>query len=143
MLVGSNVGQMFLLNRAETVIGRFDACAGGGWQLEMRMGARVGHQRAEFTVFEPPARLTFLQYVLDADGNVASDPNNPDWPRRLLTEVTLTHADGGTDLRLVWTPHQCSEAEIACFAQSIGWLGKGWGAGMDVLATILEELAAA
>ena len=43
-------------------------------------------------------------------------------------------------MRLIWTPHEPSEAEIACFAGAVEGMGQGWGAGMDLLAEILEEL---
>jgi hypothetical protein len=43
-------------------------------------------------------------------------------------------------MRLTWTPHEASKAEIACFAAAVD--GKGWGAGMDLLADLLAELQA-
>jgi hypothetical protein len=43
-------------------------------------------------------------------------------------------------MRLTWVPHEASEAEIACFAAAIDGMGKGWGAGMKLLAELLAEL---
>jgi hypothetical protein len=43
-------------------------------------------------------------------------------------------------MRLVWQPHQATEAEIAFFAGAIAGMGKGWAAGMDALEKILAEL---
>ena len=45
-------------------------------------------------------------------------------------------------MRLTWVPHQSSEAEIACFAAAIDRMGKGWDAGMELLAKLLAELQA-
>ncbi len=63
-----------------------------------------------------------------------------DWPRILLTTVTFTEANGKTDLRLTWVPHEASEAEIACFENAIAGMDKGWASGMELLAKILAEL---
>jgi hypothetical protein len=41
---------------------------------------------------------------------------------------------------LTWVPHEASEAEIACFAAAIDRMGKGWNAGMELLAKLLAEL---
>lgn len=66
----------------------------------------------------------------------------PDWPRVLLTTVTFEESMGKTNMRLVWTPHEASEAEIACFAAAMDNMGKGWGMGMQVLEDLLAELQA-
>lgn len=65
-----------------------------------------------------------------------------DWPRVLLTVVTFEDHGGKTKMRLTWTPHEASEAEIAFFAAAMDGMGKGWGAGMEVLARLLVELQA-
>jgi hypothetical protein len=46
-------------------------------------------------------------------------------------------------MRLTWTPHEATEAEIACFAAAMDNMGKGWGAGMKLLDQLLVELKAA
>ena len=45
-------------------------------------------------------------------------------------------------MRLTWVPHEASEAEVACFAAAMDGLGKGWGAGMDLLEELLKEMQA-
>ncbi len=47
---------------------------------------------------------------------------------------------GAAALSLVWTPHEASAAECACFAGAIEGMGRGWGSGMDILAEILAEI---
>jgi hypothetical protein len=37
-------------------------------------------------------------------------------------------------------PHEASAAEIACFAAAIDGMGKGWEAGMKLLAELLSQL---
>ena len=113
---------------------------GGLWLVEMKWGETSKYERIEYTEVDPPARLVWLQSVADADFNAAPNPMMPDWPPVLLTVVTF-EADGDrTKLRLTWTPHDASEAELACFGSAIANLDKGWGAGMTVLEELLAEL---
>ena len=128
----------------ETVIHRFEAKPGGLWLTEMRMSGGSGYQKAEFLEVEAPRRLVCLQSTTDEAWRPASNPAMPDWPRVLRLEVALEPiGENRTALRLLWSPHEASEAEIACFAQAIANLGKGWGMGMDALAALLPELGAA
>lgn len=66
----------------------------------------------------------------------------PEWPRVLLTTATFEEERAQTRMRLTWTPHDASEAEIARFAATIDNMGKGWAAGMELLAELLAELQA-
>jgi uncharacterized protein YndB with AHSA1/START domain len=126
----------------ETIIHRLDVKPGGLWLNEMKMSGRSAYQRSEFTEVVEPERLVCLMSNTDADWNIAPNPMMADWPRVLLTTVTFAEIDGKTRLRLTWVPHEASAAEIACFAAAIDGMGKGWAAGMDLLAEILAELHA-
>jgi len=126
----------------ETVIHKLDVKPGGLWLNEMRMGGGSHYQRVEYTEVVAPERLVWLHSVSDGDWNIAANPMMPDWPRVLLTTVTFEESDGHTDVRLIWTPHEASKAEIACFAGAIAGLDKGWGKGMELLAELLAELQA-
>jgi uncharacterized protein YndB with AHSA1/START domain len=124
----------------ETIIHRLDVRPGGLWLNEMKMRGMSSFQRTEYLVVDKPNRLTCLMASADAQWNVAANPMMPDWPRVLLTEVTFAANEEGTHMRLVWTPHDATAAEIACFKQAIAGMGKGWGAGMVALTALLEEL---
>ena len=127
----------------ETIVHRLDVKPGGLWLNEMKWGGNSNYQRVEYTEVEPPARLVWLHSTSDADWNVTANPMMADWPRVLLTTVTLEEDDGGqTTMRLTWVPHEASEAEITCFAGALEGLDKGWGAGMALLAELLAELQA-
>ena len=130
---GPNVG---------TIVHRLDVKPGGFWFNEMKWGDKSNYERVEYTEVAPPERLVWLHSMADADWNVASNPMMPDWPRVLLTTVTLEEVGGKTKLRLTWVPHEASEAEIACFAAALEGLDKGWGAGMKILEELLAELQA-
>lgn len=126
--------------RVETTIHRHDLAPGGVCLCEMRWGGNSSYERMEFVEVTPPARLVWLHSVADADWKVQASPMMPDWPRVLLTTVTFEEADGRTNLRLTWVPHEASAAEIACFGAAIAGADKGWAAGMELLATLLVEL---
>ena len=126
--------------RAETVVHRLDLEPGGLWLLEMRMGGNSSFQRAEYTEVTAPERLVWLHSVSDADWNVIANPMLPNWPRVVRSTVTLEDDAPRTRMRFTWVPHEASEAEAAVFANAVGEMGKGWEAGMKLLADILTEL---
>ncbi len=125
----------------ETIIHRLDVKPGGEWITEMKWGENSNFQVMKYTEVDPPAKLVGLQSSTDAEGNIIASPMMADWPKVLPTTVTFEEAaDGKTDMRLTWAPHEASDAEIACFAGAIEGLGKGWTAGMELLAELLTEL---
>lgn len=126
----------------ETVIHELDVRVGGAWLNEMKMGERSGYQRCDYTEVVKPERLVMLMSTTDADWNLAPNPMMPDWPRVLLTTVTFEDAGSRTKMRLEWSPHEATDAEIACFAGAVENLGKGWGAGMAMLEEMLADLQA-
>jgi uncharacterized protein YndB with AHSA1/START domain len=126
--------------RAKTVVHRLELKPGGLSLIEMQWGGNSHYQRVEYTEVTPPKRLVWLHSSADADWNIITSPMMADWPRVLLTTVTFEHSGGQTALRLTWVPHEASETEIACFAAAIGRMGKGWEAGMELLADLLAEL---
>ena len=128
--------------RAETIVHRADLEPGGLWLVEMRMGGNSSFQRFECAEVTPPERLVWRQSVSDADWNVIANPMLPDWPRVVLSTVTLDGDGPRTRMRFTWAPHEASEAEAAVFANAVGEMGKGWEAGMKLLADILAELQA-
>jgi uncharacterized protein YndB with AHSA1/START domain len=126
----------------ETVVHKLDVRVGGAWLNEMKMGERSGYQRCDYTEVMKPERLVMLMSTTDADWNLAPNPMMPDWPAILLTTVTFEDAGSKTKMRLEWSPHEATDAEIACFAGAVENLGKGWGAGMVMLEEMLADLQA-
>ncbi|MCV6593648.1 MAG: SRPBCC domain-containing protein [Silicimonas sp.] len=124
----------------ETEIHAFEPRPGGLWKHEMRMGERSLYQRIEFIEVEAPDRLVMLMASADDRWAVTPSPVMPLWPPVMLTQVTLAEAGGGTDLTLIWTPHEASAQESIAFAEALPQMEGGWAAGMDVIAEILREL---
>jgi uncharacterized protein YndB with AHSA1/START domain len=127
---------------AETIVHRLDLKPGGLWLVEMRWGGRSNYQRVEYIEVNAPQRLVWLHSNADADWNIVPSQMMKDWPRTLLTTVTLEQAGDRTKLRLTWVPHEATAAEIACFRAAIGSMDKGWAAGMELLKKLLAELQA-
>lgn len=124
----------------ETIIHEFDLRPGGRWLNEMKMGENSMLSRADFGEVVPGARLTFDQSSTDADWNVVASPMMPDWPRVISNVITFEAAGGKTKLRLVWTPKDATEAEIACFSGAVANMGRGWESGFAILDDMLVEL---
>lgn len=126
----------------ETVIHELDVRPGGVWLNEMRMKSMSDFQKADYLEVEPPSKLVWIHSTCDENWQPRANPMMADWPKQLLTTVTFEEADGKTRMRLTWVPHEASATEIACFEGAIAGMGKGWGAGMDLLEEILAELQA-
>jgi len=124
----------------ETIVHELDVRPGGLWRNEMRFGGGSQFERVEYIDVVEPEKLVWLHSMSNAEWEIAANPMMPDWPRKLLTTVTFTADGDQTDLRLIWTPHEASEAEIACFSGAIAGLDQGWGKGMEMLAELLADL---
>ena len=124
----------------ETKIHRFEPEVGGLWLNEMVMGDNSMFQRTEYTEVDAPSRLVMLMSNADENWNVIPSPMMPNWPRVLLTTVTLEAEGDGTKLTLEWEPHEATDDENAAFEAALAGLDKGWGAGMDIIAEIVAEL---
>ena len=85
------------------------------------------NQRMEFTEVNPTDRLVMLMSNADENWEITTNPMMPDWPRTLLTTVTLEDRDGGTRLTLSWDPHEATDAEVAAFAARCIRLQQGLG----------------
>jgi uncharacterized protein YndB with AHSA1/START domain len=127
----------------ETVIHGFDLEPGGAWLNEMKWGENSNYQKMEFIEVSPPERLVWRHCSADADWNVAASPMMPDWPRILHTTVTFEEVGDRTSVRLTQVPEGATEAEIACFTQTMSNMDGGWGKGYEVVDQILEELRSA
>lgn len=126
----------------ETIIHKFDLRPGGVWLNEMKWGDKSMLSIAEFTKVEAQDCMVWNHSAADADWKPIANPMMPDWPKTLLTTVTFEDVGEKTKVRLVWTPVDASEAEIACFAGSMSKMGGGWESGYAIIDEILAELQA-
>ncbi len=128
----------------ETIIHNFDLKPGGTWLNEMKWGDNSMLSKVVFKEVTPPEQLVWHHHSsTDAEWNSVANPKMPDWPPVLLTTVTFEEEGGKTKVRLVWTPLDASDAEIACFAGAVANMGKGWESGYAIMDEMLAELQAA
>ncbi|NOX49581.1 MAG: SRPBCC domain-containing protein [Gammaproteobacteria bacterium] len=126
---------------AETIVHKFDLEPGGLWLNEMKWGDNSNFQKVVFKEVSPPERLVWNHHSsVDSDWNDAANPMMADWPKLLLTTVTFEQVENKTHLRLLQIPLQATDAEIACFAEVMGKMSGGWGAGFSIIDDILTEL---
>jgi len=137
-----------ILNRwygpgAETVIHKFDLTTGGMWLNEMRWGEKSSFQKVIFQEVNQPKKMIWHHYSsTDSDWNPSANPMMANWPQLLLTTVTFEDQGEQTKVCLTQTPLEASDAEIACFAEVMSNMDKGWGAGYAIMDEIFEELLA-
>ena len=81
----------------------------------------------------PDSRVVWEQSFCTPDGVKCPPPFFDDWPRTLLTEVSLEPRAGGTFLTLTWTPIDYTEAALAMFARQMASMTGGWGGSLDKL----------
>ena len=128
---------------AETTIHKFDLKPGGMWLNEMKWGENSMLSKVVFQEVTQPEKLVWLHYSsTDSEWNSIPNPKMPDWPHLLLTTVTFEDMGEKTNVRLTWVPHEATDAEIACFAEAVAGMGKGWGAGFAIMDELLAELQA-
>ena len=124
----------------ETIIHKFELEPGGEWLNEMKMKGNSMFSKAVFQEVVPNERLVWHQSSTDADWNTIPSPMMPDWPRVISTIVTFKEDGLKTNLRLIWAPHEGTDAEIACFAGAVANMGKGWTSGFAIMDEIFAEL---
>ncbi len=124
----------------ETIIHEYDLKPGGVWRNEMKWGENSDLSKMAFVEVVPEKKIVWHHSSTDKDWNIATNPMMPDWPKVLLTVVTFEEQAGKTRVRLSQTPMDASDAEIACFANMMAGMDKGWGSGFEIIEEILGEL---
>ena len=137
-----------ILNRwygpgVETIIHTFDLEPGGAWLNEMIWGENSMYSKMLFQEVDAPEKLVWHHHsCTDKDWNDVRNPMMADWPRLLLTTVTFEERNGQTFVRLIQEPMEASDAEVACFAETMANMDKGWGSGYAILDDIFKEMQA-
>ena len=126
----------------ETIIHQFDLRPGGEWRNEMKWGEKSDLSKMVFQEVVTEEKLVWLHSSADADWNIVSSQMLPNWPRMLLTTVTFEEEGDKTKVRLTQTPVDASDEEIACFAEMMANMSKGWGSGYAIIDEMLTELQA-
>jgi len=86
-----------------------------------------------------PEKLVSIQSFADAQGNVATHPMNPSWPREILSIVKFTEREGKTFLRLEWFAYGPTEEQQKAFDAARESMTQGWGGTVDKLDDYLAK----
>lgn len=124
----------------ETVIHKFDLRAGGEWLNEMKWGDTSDLSKMVFLEVEREKKLVWKHYSTDAEWNVIANPMMENWPKEILTIVEFGADGDKTNVSLILEATNCTEAELACFAEKAAGLEKGWGSGFKLIDEILASL---
>lgn len=124
----------------ETVIHKFELEPEGVWLNEMKMKNGSSFQKSIFLEVSKPNRLVWHLCSVDSEWNIAVNPMMPDWPRKLLTTITLEERGDQTHVRLTQVPVDATDAETACFAKMKDGMSGGWGGGYAIIDDMLSEL---
>jgi len=128
---------------AETTVHKFELKPGGMWLNEMKWGDNSNYQKVIFQEVTEPDKMVWHHYSsTDSDWNSAPNPKMADWPALLLTTVTFEDQGEKTNVRLSQTPLDATDAELACFAEIMSNMDKGWGAGYAIMDEMFAELQA-
>ena len=128
--------------KCETTVVEHDLSVGGVMLYDMSFGGPVPHrERWEFVAIDAPSRLQWLHSIVDQEGNVAANPQMPDWPASMMTTIELEEHAEGTLQRLTWAPNKATAAELTCFRNASAFLDRGWVAGFNSLEAFLAEHA--
>jgi len=125
----------------ETITHKLEVSEGGEWLLEFRFGPGSNYQRANYTIVKKPDRLEFILATADENWNVIANPMMPNWPRQMMTAVEFTEVGAGTKIRLTWTPHEATDAELAAFEAVMDQMGNNWQLGMKKIEEIFTRQA--
>ena len=109
----------------------------------MKWGDKSDFSKMAFREVVQPEKMVWHHSSTDAEWNIVSSPMMANWPRVLLTTVTFQETDGKTTVRLSQIPLDATDAEIACFAEMMVNMDKGWGSGFKMLDGLLQDLRAA
>ncbi len=123
----------------ETITHKLEVSEGGEWLLEFRFGPQSNYQRATYTIVKKPDRIEFILASSDDEWNVIANPMMPNWPRQMMTVVELEEVDAGTKMRLIWTPHEATDAELNAFKAVMDQVGGNWQTGMKKMEEILSK----
>jgi uncharacterized protein YndB with AHSA1/START domain len=126
----------------ETTIHQFDLKPGGAWLNEMKWGNKSDFSKMVFQEVTPLEKLVWLHSSCDSDWNIITSPMMANWPRVLLTTVLFTDVGEKTNVRLSQIPVEPTDAEIACFAEKMAGMDRGWGSGYTVMDELFAELQA-
>ena len=95
--------------------------------------------KAVYREIDPPRRLVWVNSFSDEQGGVTRHPLAPTWPLEMLTTVTFTERNGGTEVTVQWVPLDPTEEERRTFDGGHESMRQGWTGTFDQLEAYLAK----
>ncbi len=86
-----------------------------------------------------PERLLFVSSFSDEKGGITRHPMAPDWPRELLSTITLAEESGKTRVTVRWIPINATLAERKAFDTARSSMIGGWTGTFEQLEDYLAQ----
>lgn len=124
----------------ETVIHKHELKPGGQWRNEMKWGEKSDFSKMVFQEVTPHEKLIWHHSPADSNWDTAVNSTMSDWPRILLTTVTLEENGDKTNVRQTIMPVDASVAEKAFFEQAMAGMNHCWDSGYAIVDELLAGL---
>lgn len=120
---------------------KLDFKVGGTYHYGMRMpNGDEMWGKWTFRDIEAPEKFTHLSSFSDPDGNIATHPMAPDWPREILATASFKEQDGKTLVTLIWQAYNATDIERKTFEEGKNSMRNGWSGTFEQLETYLAEI---
>ncbi|WP_263359415.1 SRPBCC family protein [Acidicapsa ligni] len=122
-------------------IAEMDLRPGGTFLFCMRMPDGVEMWgKWVFREIVPPEQIVLINSFSNADGELTRHPFADQWPLQMLSTTHFAEHNGGTTIRLKWSPIYATDAEIQSFDAGHESMKQGWTGTFDQLAAYLATI---
>jgi len=123
------------------IAAKMDLRVGGTYHYGLRMpDGKEMWGRFVYREVRKPERLVWINAFSDKDGGLGVHPLNPDWPRQMLTTVTLEAQGAKTKLTIEWIPAEgSSDLERKTFNDGRQSMNMGWTGTLEHLTAHLNK----
>jgi uncharacterized protein YndB with AHSA1/START domain len=120
---------------------KMDFRVGGTYHCGLRMpDGKEMWGKWTFREIKAPERLVWINAFSDKDGGLGVHPLNPDWPRQMLTTVSLEAQGAKTKVTIEWIPLEGStEVERRTFDDGRQSMTMGWTGTLEQLTAYLDQ----
>ena len=123
------------------IAAKMDFRVGGTYHYGLRMpNGQEMWGRSVYRQIKKPERLVWVNSFSDKDGGLGVHPMNPNWPREMLTTLTLEAQGVKTKVTIEWMPlDSSSEIERKTFDEGRQSMTMGWTGTLDHLTAHLTQ----
>lgn len=136
-----HIAKWFAPAGATTIVKKMEFRPGGVCHYCQRSAQGEVWGKATYQEIQPKDRFVLIQSFSDAEGNIATHPMAPTWPREVHSVNTFEDLGGGkTRYAVEWTPYNATVEEVGTFDAARAGMNEGWGGTFDKLTAYLAGL---